>query len=180
MILRKWEELPEFMRTDEVRPYYEILNKRRGSLVLKRMMDLVGGLVLLVLLAIPMAIARANSKGKLANTALPTVLIRIKIWLSSVPEPMRVSSPYCCTVAILEKDAPIPSSSPATGKMEIGRKKERPMVCITVSILCLFGDDIKAPLDLICRAGAPPLMISFLERSFNTGHEGSFKLGKYR
>ena len=56
MILRKWEELPEFMRTDEVRPYYEVLNKRRGSLILKRMMDLVGGLVLLVLLAIPMAI----------------------------------------------------------------------------------------------------------------------------
>ena len=56
MILRKWEELPEFMRTEEVGPYYEILNKRRGSLVLKRMMDLFGGLVLLVLLAIPMAI----------------------------------------------------------------------------------------------------------------------------
>lgn len=56
MILRKWEDLPDFMRTDEVRPYYEILNKRRGSLVLKRMMDLVGGLLLLVLLAIPMAI----------------------------------------------------------------------------------------------------------------------------
>ena len=56
MILRKWEELPEFMRTDEVRPYYEVLNKRRGSLVLKRLMDLVGGVVLLVLLAIPMAV----------------------------------------------------------------------------------------------------------------------------
>ena len=56
MILRKWEELPEFMRTEEVRPYYEILNKRRGSLVLKRIMDLAGGLVLVVLLAIPMAI----------------------------------------------------------------------------------------------------------------------------
>lgn len=56
MILRKWEELPEFMRTDEVRPYYEVLNKRRGSIVLKRAMDLVGGLILLVLLAIPMAI----------------------------------------------------------------------------------------------------------------------------
>ena len=56
MILRKWEELPEFMRTDEVRPYYEILNKRRGNLILKRMMDLIGGLLLLVLLAIPMAI----------------------------------------------------------------------------------------------------------------------------
>ena len=56
MILRKWEELPEFMRTDEVRPYYEILNKRRGSLVLKRAMDLVGGLILLIILAIPMAV----------------------------------------------------------------------------------------------------------------------------
>ena len=56
MILRKWEDLPEFMRTDEVRPYYEVLNKRRGSLILKRAMDLVGGLILLVLLAIPMAI----------------------------------------------------------------------------------------------------------------------------
>lgn len=56
MILRKWEELPEFMRTDEVRPYYEVLKKKRLSLVLKRMMDLVGGLILLIILAIPMAI----------------------------------------------------------------------------------------------------------------------------
>lgn len=56
MILRKWEELPEFMRTDEVRPYYDALKKKRVSLVLKRMMDLAGGVVLLVLLAIPMAI----------------------------------------------------------------------------------------------------------------------------
>lgn len=56
MILRKWEELPEFMRSNAVRPYYDVLNKRRGSLVLKRVMDFVGGLVLLVLLAIPMAI----------------------------------------------------------------------------------------------------------------------------
>lgn len=56
MILRKWEDLPEFMRTDEVRPYYEVLNKRRGSLVLKRMMDLLGGLILLIIFAIPMAV----------------------------------------------------------------------------------------------------------------------------
>lgn len=56
MILRKWEDLPEEMRTDEVRPYYEVLNKKRGSLILKRMMDLVGGLMLLIILSIPMAI----------------------------------------------------------------------------------------------------------------------------
>lgn len=56
MILKKWEELPDFMRTEEVRPYYEALKKKRLSLGLKRMMDLVGGLVLLVVLAIPMVI----------------------------------------------------------------------------------------------------------------------------
>ena len=63
MILRKWEELPEFMRTEEVRPYYEILNKRRGSLVLKRMMDLVGGLILLIILAIPMAVSYTHLRA---------------------------------------------------------------------------------------------------------------------
>ena len=56
MILKKWEELPDFMRTEEVRPYYEALKKKKLSLVLKRMMDLVGGVVLLVILAIPMAV----------------------------------------------------------------------------------------------------------------------------
>ena len=56
MILRKWEELPEFMKTEEVRPYYEVLEKKKLSLFLKRVVDLVGGVVLLVLLAIPMAV----------------------------------------------------------------------------------------------------------------------------
>lgn len=55
-MLRKWEELPDFMRTDEVRPYYEILQKKRMSLLLKRATDLLGGLILLIVLGIPMAI----------------------------------------------------------------------------------------------------------------------------
>ena len=55
-MLRKWEELPDFMRTDEVRPYYEILKKKQVSLLLKRAMDLLGGLILLSILGIPMAI----------------------------------------------------------------------------------------------------------------------------
>ena len=55
-MLRKWEELPKFMRTEEVRPYYEILKKRKISLFLKRMMDLIGGVLLLIILAIPMAV----------------------------------------------------------------------------------------------------------------------------
>ena len=56
LMLRKWEELPDFMRTDEVRPYYEVLQKKRISLFLKRAMDLLGGLILLIVLGIPMAI----------------------------------------------------------------------------------------------------------------------------
>ena len=56
MVLKKWEDLPEFMRIDEVKPYYEALNKKRLSLILKRIMDLVGGLVLLILLSLPMVI----------------------------------------------------------------------------------------------------------------------------
>lgn len=55
-MLKKWEELPDFMRTDEVRPYYESLEKKKISLFLKRAMDLVGGIILLILLAIPMMV----------------------------------------------------------------------------------------------------------------------------
>lgn len=66
-MLKKWEELPDFMRNDEVKPYYDILKRKKISLVLKRTMDLLGGLILLVLLAIPMAIIaiwiKIDSKG---------------------------------------------------------------------------------------------------------------------
>lgn len=65
--LRRWEELPEFMRTSEVRPYWEKLNKKRFQLGLKRAFDLcVGGMVLLVT-AIPMGVIaiaiKLDSKG---------------------------------------------------------------------------------------------------------------------
>lgn len=56
MVLKKWEELPTFMKTVEVRPYWESLNKKRGQLALKRAFDIVVALILLILLAIPMII----------------------------------------------------------------------------------------------------------------------------
>ena len=66
-MLRRWEELPDFMRTPEVRPYWEILNKRRGQLVLKRVFDMVVAIILLIILAIPMIIIavmiKLDSKG---------------------------------------------------------------------------------------------------------------------
>ena len=55
-MLRKWEDLPAYMRVPEVRPYWEALNKRRGQLALKRTFDVVVAFVLLNILAIPMLI----------------------------------------------------------------------------------------------------------------------------
>ena len=51
MILKKWEDLPESLRTDAVRPYYELLAKRRGSLLLKRCFDVTVSAVMLLLLS---------------------------------------------------------------------------------------------------------------------------------
>ena len=53
-MLRRWEDLPDFMRVPEVRPYWEVLNKRRWQLVLKRIFDLVTSVILLLFLAVPM------------------------------------------------------------------------------------------------------------------------------
>ena len=55
-MLRKWEELPDFMRIPEVRPYWEYLNKKRGQILLKRVFDIVLALLLFMLLAIPMLV----------------------------------------------------------------------------------------------------------------------------
>lgn len=50
-MLKKWEELPYFMQTEEVRPYYEKLQKKRFSLVLKRIFDFTVSSVMLVILS---------------------------------------------------------------------------------------------------------------------------------
>lgn len=55
-MLKQWDDLPGFMKCPEVRPYWEVLNRKRGQLVLKRVFDLVVGIILLIFLAIPMAI----------------------------------------------------------------------------------------------------------------------------
>lgn len=55
-MLKQWNDLPDFMRVDEVRPYWEALNRKKGQLAIKRIFDFLIALVLLVLLAIPMAV----------------------------------------------------------------------------------------------------------------------------
>ena len=54
-MLKDWDELPDFMRIPEVRPYYDILKKKQGSLLLKRVFDFVTAILLFLILAIPMA-----------------------------------------------------------------------------------------------------------------------------
>lgn len=52
----KWEELPDFMKTPEVRPYWEVLYKKRRQIMLKRIFDFVVAVILLVILAMPMIV----------------------------------------------------------------------------------------------------------------------------
>ncbi len=56
MKLCKWEDLPGFMQCDEVKEYYNILVKKKGALVIKRIFDIVASIVMLVIFAIPMLI----------------------------------------------------------------------------------------------------------------------------
>lgn len=51
MLLRKWDDIPEFMRNDEVKKYYDILIKKRFSLMLKRFFDIIMSLLLLIVLS---------------------------------------------------------------------------------------------------------------------------------
>lgn len=66
-MLKKWEQLPPYMRTEAVRPYYESLKKKEGSLLLKRVFDFTVSLIMLILLSpvllILAALIAVDSKG---------------------------------------------------------------------------------------------------------------------
>lgn len=49
--IREWEQLPDYMKQEAVKPYYHLLKKRRNSLVVKRCFDVVVSLILLLLLS---------------------------------------------------------------------------------------------------------------------------------
>lgn len=55
-ILRKWEDLPDYMKCDEVREYYDILYRKKFSILVKRLFDYIIGFILIIILAIPMFI----------------------------------------------------------------------------------------------------------------------------
>ncbi len=67
MILKKWEDLPEKIKNEKTRIYYNKLEKRKVSLLIKRFFDIIFSIVLLLLLLpffVILAIAiKIDSKG---------------------------------------------------------------------------------------------------------------------
>lgn len=86
MLLRSWEKLPKRMRTEEVRPYYDALKKRKVSLMLKRTFDIIVSSVMLLLLwpvMLVIAIAvKVDSPGPalFLQERVTTYGRRFKIW----------------------------------------------------------------------------------------------------
>lgn len=66
-MLKKWNDLPEFMRVPEVKPYYDALKKKGVSRFFKRVFDVFVAFLFLILLALPMLIIailiKCDSKG---------------------------------------------------------------------------------------------------------------------
>lgn len=66
-ILPKWEELPDDIKTEVVRPYYDALSKHKAGLFFKRVLDIIAAIDLIILLGIPMLVIaimiKCDSKG---------------------------------------------------------------------------------------------------------------------
>lgn len=54
MKLRKWDDLPAYMKCEEVREYYDVLAGKTASLTMKRTFDVVVAAIMLAILLIPM------------------------------------------------------------------------------------------------------------------------------
>lgn len=67
MILRKWDDLPEHLKNEKTKEYYELLTHKKGKLVLKRIVDIIISLILLVILVpiflIIAILIKIDSKG---------------------------------------------------------------------------------------------------------------------
>ena len=65
--MKKWSELPQNMQSDAVREYYDILNSKTASLILKRLFDIIVSSVLIVVCSPIMLILaiciKIDSKG---------------------------------------------------------------------------------------------------------------------
>lgn len=51
MIITKWDNLPDNMQNEEVKKYYDIIKGKKGSLILKRLFDILASLILLIIIS---------------------------------------------------------------------------------------------------------------------------------
>ena len=58
-VFYEWEELPSFMKVEEVRPYYDLLKKKKTELAVKRVFDVAAASALLTIFSGPMLIIAA-------------------------------------------------------------------------------------------------------------------------
>lgn len=67
MILIKYDKLPEQMKNEKVKQYYDKLSKRKGNLIIKRIFDIIVSLILLIILSpiilILAILIKIDSKG---------------------------------------------------------------------------------------------------------------------
>ncbi|MBO4898566.1 MAG: sugar transferase [Clostridia bacterium] len=68
-MLKKWEDLPAYMKCPQVREYWEILNKKRIKLIFKRIFDFLVSFILVVITAVPMAVIALLIKRDSPGTA---------------------------------------------------------------------------------------------------------------
>ncbi len=86
MLLLPYERLPRELQCPEVKKYYDILDKKRFSLFLKRAMDIVLSVLMILILLLPMAviavIIKLTSKGPVLfkQERVTTYGRRFRIW----------------------------------------------------------------------------------------------------
>lgn len=50
MVLKRWDELPENMKSESVKPYYDLLYKKRSRLVAKRIFDVIAAVIVFIII----------------------------------------------------------------------------------------------------------------------------------
>jgi lipopolysaccharide/colanic/teichoic acid biosynthesis glycosyltransferase len=67
LVLRKWDDLPNNMKNDKVKNYYDKLEKKKNALFIKRVFDIIVAIILLIILAplfmILSILIKIDSKG---------------------------------------------------------------------------------------------------------------------
>ena len=67
MQLKRWSELPSYMKNKEVKKYYDIIEKRRCSLLFKRIFDVIASMIMLLIVSpfmvVLMIMIKLDSKG---------------------------------------------------------------------------------------------------------------------